>query len=135
MPALDHAFDTASYVANAVGCGLTREEMQWWWGQYLGGEADGETSLASPLRALDLRGVAPAHIVTAEFDPLRDEGDAYAARLAAAGVRVSHRQYRGAIHGFLSLTTESAIARQASADICRAVQSALAPDAARSGRR
>ena len=131
MPVLDHAFDTMSYLENANGYGLTRAEMMWWWRQYLEGDADGARPYASPLRATDLRGLPPALIVTAEFDPLRDEGAAYATRLAAAGVPVDHRDYRGAIHGFLSMASEVEIARQAVDDIGRALKAALAGSPAR----
>jgi acetyl esterase len=103
-PALDHSFDTISYEECATGFGLTRESMEWYWQQYLGPDGDGAHPEASPLRASDLSGIAPALVVTAEYDPLRDEAEAYAERLQQAGVRVTLRRYDGQIHGFFRMT-------------------------------
>jgi acetyl esterase len=101
-PVTDHRFDTASYEECAEGYGLTRDAMRWYWAQYLG-PGEGSTPEASPLRAPDLGGLAPAHVVTAEYDPLRDEAEAYAARLEEAGVRVRLDRCEGLIHGFLRM--------------------------------
>jgi acetyl esterase/lipase len=86
-----------SYVANGEGYGLTASLMRWFWDHYADA-ADRSRPQASPLRAADLAGLPPALVVTCEFDPLRDEGAAYAAALAAAGVDVRHLQCRGQIH-------------------------------------
>jgi acetyl esterase/lipase len=101
-PVLDHDFDTQSYSANATGFGLTQAAMRWYWDQYLAG-TDGANPEASPLRASELSGAAPALVVVCEYDPLRDEGAAYAERLRAAGVPVRLSEYRGMIHGFLRM--------------------------------
>jgi acetyl esterase len=98
-PVTNHAFDTPSYHAFGTGHGLTTKAMQWVWENYLTRSEDGQNPLASPLLA-DLHGLPPALIITAEFDPLRDEGEAYAARLRAAGVITQHKRYKGQIHGF-----------------------------------
>lgn len=100
VPVTDYNFDTPSYQKNAEGYGLTRAGMVYFWNHYLADPNDGAHPYASPLRAADLSGLAPAHVVTAEFDPLRDEGNAYAARLRDAGVPVVHTCYAGMVHGF-----------------------------------
>lgn len=103
-PVCDHSFGTRSYDENAEGFGLTRDAMRWYWEQYLGPAGDGSSPHASPLRALALANVARAHVVTVEFDPLRDEGEAYAERLAESGVPVTRRRFDGLIHGVFRLT-------------------------------
>ncbi len=88
--------------ALATGYGLTKAAMTWFAQQYLRREADATHPDASPALADDLRDLPPAFVLTAGFDPLRDEGDAYAERLAAAGVAVEHHRMDGAIHGVLT---------------------------------
>ena len=90
----------ASYSENAEGYGLTRGGLEWFWDCYLADPLDGQDPYAAPLLASDLSGLPPALVVTAEYDPLRDEGLAYAARLAAAGVTAASVCYPGLIHGF-----------------------------------
>ncbi len=81
-PVTDAAMDSASYTENATGYFLTRTHMAWYWEQYLGPDGDGEPSATPrPIRADDLSGLPPATVLTAELDPLRDEGEAYAAAL------------------------------------------------------
>jgi len=101
-PALHPARGTpfASYERQADGPLMTAREMEWFWHHYLATPADGLDPRASPLLAPDLSGLAPATIVTAELDPLRDEALAYAERLVAAGVAVRTTTYAGAAHGF-----------------------------------
>jgi acetyl esterase len=120
-PVTDHAFDTASYEENAEGYFLTRADMEWYWDHYLAHEFDGRNPYTSPLRARDLEGLPPATVLTCGFDPLRDEGAAYAARLDEAGVPVTHRQYDEMIHGFASMLVEPELdhAREAIAEIGR----------------
>jgi acetyl esterase len=103
-PALDFGSDTASHRDLADGHIIPRDRIVWYTEQYLRGEADRRDLRASPLLAPDLSGQPPALVVTAGFDPLRDEGQAYAARLRAAGVEVVDREYPGQIHAFVSLT-------------------------------
>ena len=99
-PVTDRSFDTPSYRECASGYFLTLDSMRWFWDHYLGPDGDGADPEASPLRAADLAGVAPGLVVTAEYDPLRDEGEAYARRLEEAGVPVTLSRYDGMIHGF-----------------------------------
>ncbi|WP_251343379.1 alpha/beta hydrolase [Haloplanus halophilus] len=101
-PVTDHAFDTASYAENASGYLLSRASMRWYWDRYLDDEVDGANPYASPLRAADLSGVPSATVITAGYDPLRDEGAAYADRLRQAGVAVTHENYPGMVHVFAS---------------------------------
>jgi acetyl esterase len=103
-PVTDHSYETASYRDNADGYLLTKDSMVWFWNHYLKGAGDGAQPYASPLRARDLEGLPPAMVVTTEFDPLRDEGEAYAERLRQAGVPVKLKRYDGLIHGFFMMT-------------------------------
>ena len=125
-PVTDYNFDTASYRENADGYLLTKDAMVWFWNHYLRSAADGSNLLASPLRAQNLRGLPPALILTAEFDPLRDEGEAYAARLREAGVPVTLKRYNGMIHGFFSLGAVFDQGKQAMAEAAAGLRAALA---------
>ncbi len=118
VPVIDHRFDTPSYRENAEGYGLTTVAMRWYWTHYLRSDGDGNHPYASPLQAESLRGLPPAFVATAELDPLRDEGEAYAARLQAAEVTTVHRRYEGMIHGFLG--------PQANADMAEALRKVFA---------
>jgi len=100
-PACDLDETTESYVANGTGYYLDAEQMEWFFDCYTADRTiDPAQWEISPLRAADLTGVAPALVITAEYDPLRDEGEAYGERLRAAGVEVEHRRYDGMIHAF-----------------------------------
>jgi len=112
-PVTNHAFDTASYRENAEGYFLTRAMMQWFWNHYLERPEQGRDPRASPLLAKELSGVAPTTVITAEFDPLRDEGEAYAERLRVAGVPVELQRYDGMFHGFFAMTEMLDTARDA----------------------
>lgn len=100
VPATDFGSNTASYQAMKGGPGMSAESMDWFWSQYLASAADAAHPYASPLRAADLSGLPPAVVITAEFDPLRDQGIAYAEALSAAGVPVVTRDYPGMLHAF-----------------------------------
>ena len=103
-PAVDFSFDTDSHRDLENGHVIPRDRVLWYMEQYLRGEADKADLRASPLRAPSLAGQPPTLIVTAGFDPLRDEGRAYGDRLRAARVDVVYREYPGQIHAFVSLT-------------------------------
>jgi acetyl esterase len=125
-PVLDANFETSSYRAFADGFYLTRQGMEWFWDQYLpsGDRFDPDVS---PLRASDLAGVAPAFVVTAEYDALRDEGEAYARRLAEAGVPTTLSRYDGMIHGFIRLPAVIDRANDALAETAAALRAAFTP--------
>jgi len=102
-PVTHHDFGTPSYTENADGYLLTRTMMDWFWNQYVRDENDSKNPYVSPLLAKDLSGLPAAVVYTAEFDPLRDEGEAYAKRLKEAGVSVSQKRYDGQIHAFFQM--------------------------------
>lgn len=101
-PITDHAFDTDSYDENGDSGFLTRERMVWFWEQYLPDALHGRNPYASPLRARSLADLPPALVLTCGFDPLRDEGRAYAERLDAAGVPTTLIDYERMTHAFLN---------------------------------
>jgi acetyl esterase len=104
-PVTDAAFDTGSYHQFAEGYFLRRDGMQWFWDQYTTDEKQRAEITASPLRATtdQLTGLPPALVITGEADVLRDEGEAYAAKLREAGVAVTAVRYQGIIHDFVML--------------------------------
>jgi acetyl esterase len=97
-PVTDCDFGTPSYQENANDYVLTRSLMGWFWDHYLPDATQRTDPRASPLQAKDLSGLPPALVLTAEFDPLRDEGEAYAAALVRAGVPVTSRRWLGDTH-------------------------------------
>lgn len=126
VPVTDHDFDTPSYRVNGSGFGLTRSGMRWFWDNYVPDPKLRDEPYASPLRATDLSGLPPAHIVTAECDPLRDEGKAYATRLRAAGVPTTYVEYPGMVHGFTGMAMLIPMGRTAIDDMSAALRKALA---------
>ncbi len=102
-PSVDNTGDYPSFAENGEGYLLTTPLMEWFWANYMGGGTRGDEPYAAPMKAKDLTGLPPAFVITAEFDPLRDEGEAYAARLNEAGVPTDVRRYDGAIHAFFWL--------------------------------
>ncbi len=102
-PVTDARFDTPSYADNAEGYLLTRDGMQWFWHHYIGDDVDPVQGYVSPLRATNLSNLPPATVVTAEFDPLRDEGESFARLLEEAGNSVSLQRYDGMVHGFFAM--------------------------------
>ena len=112
-PVTDHSFSTVSYAENGEGYFLTQELMEWFWKKYLPEGSSGDDPLASPLRAGDLSGLPSATVLTAEFDPLRDEGELYAERLKEAGVDTQLTRYDGLFHGFFGMGAAMDRARDA----------------------
>ena len=100
-PVVDFDWTSPSINDNGEGYLLGRATMQWFWAHYLGATDPADDPYTFPLRAPDLSGLPPAFVATAEYDPLRDEGEAYARKLEAAGTTVTAKRYDGMIHGFL----------------------------------
>jgi len=121
----DHNFDTESYATNAEGYMLTRDAMRFYWRIYLRDDADADDQRASPLRARDFSNLPPALVLTAEFDPLRDEGRAYADELRRAGTPVVHRDYPGMVHGFATMAGVLDQGKQAVKDAGAALREAF----------
>jgi acetyl esterase len=121
------SFATPSYQEFAEGYQLTKAEMEWFRDHYLRSMEDARNPHASPLLATDLRGLPPALIITAECDPLRDEGEAYAERLREAGVPVTCTRYAGMIHPFFSLSGAIPQALDAIQQVADAVRAAAIP--------
>ena len=128
-PVTDASFETASYEEFATGYFLRRDAMQWFWDQYTADPADREQATASPMRATarQLAGLPPTLVITAEADVLRDEGEAFAARLREAGVPVTAVRCLGVIHDFVMLNAlaETAAARAAMTLASAALRDAL----------
>ncbi len=124
-PAVDAAEEHRSYDLFADGFFLTRSDMRWYHRHFLPAGVDRRDPRVSPLHAADLAGVAPAYVVTAGFDPLRDEGEAYAARLRTAGVRVALRRQSGLIHGFVNMVGMGRAGRAATLEVAGALQVGL----------
>jgi acetyl esterase len=123
-PATDHAYGTVSYRENGEGYLLTHADMVWFWDHYLGDD-DGYDPYASPLRAEDLSGLPPALVITAGFDPLRDEGEAYAHRLQEAGGSVTLTRYDGMIHGFFGMGAQLDAGKAAVAEAARFLRASV----------
>jgi acetyl esterase len=125
-PVTDLANESESRRTFAKGFLLTKEDLEWYERQFLGESRDRHDPRASPLLAPDLSGCAAALVVTAGFDPLRDEGEAYAQALKDAGVNARHRRYPGYIHGFTHPSAIGRGAREALAEIGGVLRKALA---------
>jgi acetyl esterase len=125
-PALDPELSAPSFDLLAEGYGLTRSDMQLFWELYLKGPKDSELPYASPLKAKTLQGVAPALILTAELDPLVDEGELYGEQLRAAGVDARTIRYDGMIHGFMSYLGRIDMAKTAVTECGDALKDAVA---------
>ena len=124
-PPLDYRSGTPSMREMVDPVFFDRNDAARCWGHYLADDDDGASPLASPLRAADLSGLPPALVITAEFDPLRDEGGQYAARLAAEGVPTEFCRFAGMVHGFYSMNGVLGAAEQAQALTAAALRRAL----------
>jgi acetyl esterase len=124
-PVTDYDDDRTSLHEFAQGYFLTRPMMDYFWGHYLARPEDGRNPHASPIKAESLAGLPPAMVITAECDPIRDQGEAYAQRLRESGVPVSVKRYEGAIHVFFNLAGVIDSGKQAIRDAGAALKKAL----------
>ena len=123
-PCNDSEMKYDSAYNNAVGYGLSTQAMEWFWEQYLSKKSDAKNPYAVPASAKDFRGLAPAIITTAEFDPLLDDGYNYADLLRKSGVPTVYREYEGVIHGYFTLagiTTEAEVLQHFVSDEINAI--------------
>ncbi|MFJ9855543.1 alpha/beta hydrolase [Streptomyces sp. NPDC101150] len=121
-PAVDDSFARPSWTEFADAPLMGTADAQWFRRQYVGDDGVAPSSLLTPLQAPTLAGLAPAHIITAEVDCLRDDAEAYAHRLEMEGVPVLHRRYPGVYHGFFTETGTFAKATEAVADACASLR-------------
>jgi acetyl esterase len=126
-PVTDCDFERPSYRQYGEGYLLTRDGMRWYWDQYAPDPAARVQPYAAPFRAASLGGLPAALVITAECDPLRDEGEAYARRLAEAGVPVTQTRYPGMVHTFFRLGHVVDAGRAAVAEVAGALGKAWAP--------
>jgi acetyl esterase len=124
-PVTQADLNTSSYLDPDNQGLLGQADMRWFWDLYLPDAAARQLPEASPLRAESFRGLPPAVVITAEHDVLRDEGEAYAAALQAAGVQVEHRRFAGQMHGFIGLGTLLPASAEARAYLAQAVRTRL----------
>ena len=111
-PCNDRDFTTDSYIKNAAGYGLSTQAMKWFWDQYLQGDAHDSNPYAIPMRADSFSNLAPAIIITAQYDPLVSDGEKYADLLKRDGVSVVYKEYPGMIHGFFTNMAVTPAARE-----------------------
>jgi acetyl esterase len=124
-PVTDCDFERPSYHENGQGYLLEAETMRWFWSLYCADPADRQQPAAAPLRAKNLSGLPPALVITAEFDPLRDEGEAYAAAIAAAGGTVEALRFDGLVHDFFATAQIFHSSRTAFTQVCDKLKGAL----------
>ena len=125
-PATDYFIPgTASIHENADGYFLTLDSIVWFWHQYATSEEDAHNPMMVPLQAKDFHNLPPALVITAEYDPLRDEGEMYAAKLQEAGVPVTSTRYNGMIHGFFSMSAFMDQSKVAIAEAAAALRAAF----------
>lgn len=124
-PATGMSSDTNSHKENGEGYFLTKDLMTWFTSCYIQSVEDLDNPYVAPLKAQDFSGLPPAFVLTGEFDPLRDEGEAYAEKLRNAGVCVESKRYEGMIHGFICMDGFLEKGKQAIADSAHALQNAF----------
>lgn len=127
-PVTDYSAQTRSQTLFADGFFLTRDNIRWFRDKYLNGRIAADDPRVSPLRADDLSGLPPALVITAGFDPLRDEGRQYAEAMRAAGVPVDYREFGSLIHGFANFFPFGGDSTTAVAEVISALRAHLARD-------
>lgn len=125
-PCNERDFNTSSYLTYASGYGLSRQGMQWFWEQYLQGNAHDQDPYACPSTAKNFSKLPPAIVVTAECDPLKDDGVKYERLLREAGVQTHYREYKGMIHGFANLGAVTPVAAIALGDCGEIIRTIVA---------
>jgi acetyl esterase len=125
-PVTNRDFGTTSYEQNATGYLLSQDSMVWYWDHYLSDPADAANPYAAPMQAKDLSHLPAALVITAEYDPLCDEGEAYARRLQEAGVPTACTRYDGMIHGFFGMSALIDKGKQAIDEAASALRAAFA---------
>lgn len=123
-PVMDREFSSPSMAAYGEGYLLERDDLRWCWDHYLRRDEDADNPYASPLRCASLEGLPPALVVTAELDPLRDQGEAYARRLREAGVPTTLTRYPGMVHSFVDFEGSLDAAAEALDQSAHALQAA-----------
>jgi acetyl esterase/lipase len=126
-PCTDYLSDTPSLREGDDPLMFNKTSVAWYWENYLASPADGLNPLASPLRASSLDGLPPTLVITAEYDPLRDQAEQYATRLAAAGVPVKLSRYDGMVHGFFCMAGDLDAGAAAQAEAANFIASHLQP--------
>jgi acetyl esterase len=129
-PIIERDFTTASYRDNAEGYGLIRADMEYAWKHYLRSDADAQDPYVAPLHAENFAGLPPGLVVTAGYDVLRDEGEAYARRLQEAGINVELTRYPTLVHGFFGMASVVDEARRGLRATCAALNSAFTDSSA-----
>lgn len=124
-PVTDATQSQPSYEEYQEGYLLTKDNMSWFFSHYLSSDTDVKNPYLSPLWAPDVQGLPPGLVITAEFDPLRDEGEAYATRLQAAGIPVVCSRYSGMIHGFCLMSEILDQGKKAIAEVVAALRTAF----------
>ncbi len=124
-PVTDHKFDYSSMIDNAKGYALSTEAMKWYWKQYINDAVDLDNPYCRPMAAKDFSNLPSTYLITADLDPLRDEGIAFSKKLDSAGNTVVYKNYPSLIHGFLLMQGFLPEARQAVTEIAEAVKGFL----------
>jgi acetyl esterase len=130
-PNTDYLSDTPSLRENTDPLLFNRSSSDWYWGHYLATPEDGVSPLASPLRAPDHTGLPAATVITAEYDPLRDQAEAYAQELEESGVPVNLHRYAGMVHGFFTMSGILDAARDAVGEAAARLREAFGTDQVR----